>query len=285
MDGSIGAIRFAADGRTIARLYQSGAHDRVDWDEEQQTGLTGLTCFGLKPEASQNGAGSTPAFAVKDGLDGSPTLRINETTCYVLEYERTPDGGLHPRASFQNEGKNIRCDRNGNSVTFQFVNYLGRSRIRFGEEADAPMLQFEVVPLKIGYEDDYIELTEELAARCAALLLDYSGSTSNVYKQADENRETLLEQFVFLRQFCYEPNLQALFEAIKRNPDRTLDHEDELRSVGAGMPSRRFYTNPFSNSRMWTRLNCGGDAGASTSPRWSASRASTTCSTRPPIGL
>lgn len=140
MDGSIGAIRFAADGRTIARLYQSGAHDRVDWDEEQQTGLTGLTCFGLKPEASQNGAGSTPAFAVKDGLDGSPTLRINETTCYVLEYERTPDGGLHPRASFQNEGKNIRCDRNGNSVTFQFVNYLGRSRIRFGEEADAPML-------------------------------------------------------------------------------------------------------------------------------------------------
>lgn len=86
MDGSIGAIRFAADGRTIARLYQSGAHDRVDWDEEQQTGLT---CFGLKPEASQNGAGSTPAFAVKDGLDGSPTLRINETTCYVLEYERT----------------------------------------------------------------------------------------------------------------------------------------------------------------------------------------------------
>ena len=27
------------------------------------------------------------------------------------------------------------------------------------------------------------------------------------------------------------------------------------------MPSRRFYTNPFSNSRMWTRLNCGGDAG------------------------
>ena len=129
MDGSIGAIRFAADGRTIARLYQSGAHDRVDWDEEQQTGLTGLTCFGLKPEASQNGAGSTPAFAVKDGLDGSPTLRINETTCYVLEYERTPDGGLHPRASFQNEGKNIRCDRNGNSVTFQFVNYLGRSRL------------------------------------------------------------------------------------------------------------------------------------------------------------
>ena len=124
------------------------------------------------------------------------------------------------------------------------MNYLGRSRIRFGEEADAPMLQFEVVPLKIGYEDDYIELTEELAARCAALLLDYSGSTSNVYKQADENRETLLEQFVFLRQFCYEPNLQALFEAIKRNPDRTLDHEDELRSVGAGMRPGGFIRTP-----------------------------------------
>ena len=82
MDGSIGAIRFAADGRTIARLYQSGAHDRVDWDEEQQTGLTGLTCFGLKPEASQNGAGSTPAFAVKDGLTGVP--RFESTKPHVM---------------------------------------------------------------------------------------------------------------------------------------------------------------------------------------------------------
>lgn len=90
MDGSIGAIRFAADGRPIAKLYQSGAHDRIDWDEDLQTGLTGLTCFGFKPGASQNSAGSTPAFAVKGGVDGIPTLRINETTRYVLEYERTP---------------------------------------------------------------------------------------------------------------------------------------------------------------------------------------------------
>lgn len=56
-----------------------------------------------------------------------------------------------------------------------------------------PVLTFDVVPLKMGYEDDYIELTEELAEKCAALLLDYVGSTSNVYKLANESRDTLLE--------------------------------------------------------------------------------------------
>ena len=206
------------------------------------------------------------AFAIVEGVDGSRSLRINETARYVLEYEPLPAGDTQPAAVFQNEGENLKCDRNGTSVSFQFVNYLGRSRIRFGEGVDAPMLPFEVVPLKMGYEDDYIELTEELADKCAALLLDYSGSTSNVYRLADESSETLLEQFVFLRQFCYENNLQALFEAIKRNPDRTLDREEELRPAGIGLPSRKFYTAPFSNSRSWMRLEGRGDDGGTYLP-------------------
>jgi hypothetical protein len=194
----IGAVRFSAGGKHIAKLYQSGSHSRIDWDEEAESGVDGLTCFRLKADATAGRFDAVPAFAIVEGVDGSRSLRINETARYVLEYEPLPAGDTQPAAVFQNESENLKCDRNGTSVSFQFVNYLGRSRIRFGEGADAPMLPFEVVPLKMGYEDDYIELTEELAGKCSALLLDYSGSTSNVYRQADESSETLLEQFVFL---------------------------------------------------------------------------------------
>lgn len=254
MSETIGAVRFSSDGKHIAKLYQSGKHACIDWDHEVESGVRGLTCFGLKNDNAVGRPNAAAAFTIVESIDGSLAFRINETTRYVLEYESMTDGSTPPAAIFQNEGDNLKCDRNGRFVSFQYVNYLGRSRIRFGDGADTPVLTFDVVPLKMGYEDDYIELTEELAEKCAALLLDYAGSTSNVFTLADESRETLLEQFVFLRQFCYENNLQALFEAIKRNPDRALEREDEMRPTGVGLPSRKFYTNPFSNSRSWMRL-------------------------------
>lgn len=258
----IGAVCILESGRCIAKLYQSGTHAHINWDEEVKSGIDGLSCFGFKNDGATGRPNAAP-FAIVEGLDGDYTLRINETTRYVLEYEPMTDGNIPPAAIFQNEGDNLKCDRNGLFVSFQYVNYLGRSRIRFGKDDDASVLTFDVVPLKMGYEDDYIELTEELAEKCAALLLDYAGSTSNVYKLADESRDTLLEQFVFLRQFCYENNLQTLFEAIKRNPDRTLEREDEMRPTGVGLPSRKFYTNPFSNGRAWMHLE-GGDRGGAT---------------------
>lgn len=249
----IGAVCILESGRCIAKLYQSGTHAHINWDEEVKSGMDGLSCFGFMNDGSTGRPNAAP-FAIVEGLDGDYALRINETTRYVLEYGPMTDGNIPPAAIFQNEGDNLKCDRNGLFVSFQYVNYLGRSRIRFGEGDDVPVLTFDVVPLKMGYEDDYIELTEELAEKCAALLLDYVGSTSNVYKLANESRDTLLEQFVFLRQFCYENNLHTLFEAIKRNPDRTLEREDEMRPTGMGLPSRKFYTNPFSNSRSWIGL-------------------------------
>ena len=89
---------------------------------------------------------------------------------------------------------------------------------------------------------------------CSELLLDYSGSTSNVFRQSEDSKKTLLEQFIFLRKFCYGENLQGLIEAIKRNPDRVLDQEEELKPIGSGMPSKKFFRNPFSYSRGWVNL-------------------------------
>lgn len=69
----------------------------------------------------------------------------------------------------------------------------------------------------MNYEEDYIELTKKLAEECAEILLEYSGVASNRFETSDTNSaKTLLEQFIFFREFCYSHNLQALFGYIKR---------------------------------------------------------------------
>ena len=118
------------------------------------------------------------------------------------------------------------------------------------------MADFEIVPLKINYEEDYIELTKKLAEECAEILLEYSGVTANKFDSSDTNSaKTLLEQFIFLREFCYSHNLQALFGHIKRNPDRMLMKDEVLKPIGQGSPSASFYSSPFSHSRGWQMVN------------------------------
>ena len=245
----IGAVCLKINESCVARLYLVGTYNLIDWDSEQASELGvgfSLCCF-------KEGVEQQPAICIAQGLDGKYVLRLIETKRYILKMENGNEmESFLPK--FQNEGnKFLKIDKDKDSATFQFVNYLGRSRIFFND-SDASLL-FEVIPDKMNYEDDYISLTEALADVCSELLLDYAGSTSNVYSQAETDKKTLLEQFVFLRKFCYGDNLQGLFEAIKRNPDRILDQEEELKPAGTGMPSKKFYRNPFSYSRGWMEIS------------------------------
>ena len=243
----IGAISRKIDKDCTVRLYLVGTYNSIDWNVERPSDLgDGFTLCDFKKTEDQKSG-----ISITEGFDGNPVLRLTETKRYILKIEMS--AGIDPiLPRFQNEGnKFLKLDKDRDSVTFQFVNYLGRSRISFpGSDV---VLSFEVVPDKIGYEDDYIKLTEAIADVCSELLLDYNGSTSNVYSQSENDGNTLLEQFIFLRKFCYSDNLQSLFEAIKRNPDRVLEQESELRPAGTGVPSRKFYQNPFSYSRGWTK--------------------------------
>ena len=97
-----------------------------------------------------------------------------------------------------------------------------------------------------------MNLTEAIAEECSSLLLEYSSPTSLTFSQDPmEQYKSVLEQFIFLRQFCYSENIESLFASIKRNPDRLLVEEDTLRPFGQGIPSKKFFTNPFSASRAW----------------------------------
>lgn len=244
----IGAICIRLNEKCRAKLYPVGTYSHIDWNTECSTELGDeFVGYNFIEESGQQ-----PVISIAQSLNGEYILRLTETKRYVVKMEND-DGVETGLPHFQNEGnKFLKCDKDRDSVTFQFINYLGRSKIHFNETD--MNLPFEVIPDKMNYEDDYIRLTEALAEVCSELLLDYSGSTSNVFKQSEDSKKTLLEQFIFLRKFCYGENLQGLIEAIKRNPDRVLDQEEELKPISSGMPSKKFFRNPFSYSRGWVNL-------------------------------
>lgn len=246
----VAAISFKVKENVEAKLYQVGAYGSIDWEKEERTVLgKQFVTYPYKEEAIQK-----PSIFISKGLDGNDILRILETKRYVLKLECAPEDNVSlPR--LQNEGnKLLKCDKDKDSVVFQFINYLGRSRMFFDLGNETISLLFEVVPDKMNYEDDYIGLTESLAEICSELLLEFSGSTSNGYKQVEESSKTLIERFIFLRQFCYSQNLQGLFESIKRNPDRILIQEEEFKSFGHGQPTKKFHTAPFKYGKNWGKV-------------------------------
>ena len=245
----IAAIGFKIDDKNEAVLYLVGSYDHIDWSNRKDTELGDDICaFSYK-----SGEKGQTAIAIQESIDGEYVLRLIETRRYILKIQGDSDPGL---PYFQNENnKFLKIDKDRDSITFQFVNYLGRSKIIFPTGGLSKRLSFEIVPDKMDYESDYIGLTEALAHECAGLLLDCSGATSNRYSLSDESRESLLEQFIFLRQFCYGQNIQGIFEAIKRNPDRVLTQEEEFEPVGRGKPSKKFYTNPFGYAKGWRKID------------------------------
>lgn len=148
-------------------------------------------------------------------------LRLRETAIYTCRLKDDIQTGLDQickNLGFPNEKNNkfLKVTRDRDALSFRFINYLGRTHLK--NSSDDTVVDFEIVPQKMNYEEDYIELTKKLAEECAEILLEYSGVTSNRFETSDTNSaKTLLEQFIFLREFCYSHNLQALFGHIKRN--------------------------------------------------------------------
>lgn len=258
--GAIGCV-LNQDFKTI--LYKAGCYDSVDWNSEQPCTLGSFYSFkrDVKEETQSR------AFELVQNVSGEFSLRIKENQRYIFkivcinkgkteEFSTDVIHNLIPR--FPNElNKFLKVERDSDNVTFQFINYLGRSKAIFAVNDKEVVINFEVVPEKINYESDYIALTESLAEHCSALLLDYAGPTTNLYSIGNKNNRTLLEQFIFLRQFCYSDNIQGLFSYIKRNPDRLLVNREEFSPFGVGVPSFNLYKNPFKYGKNWGPYSSG----------------------------
>ena len=242
---NIVAISYQIDLSHTAWIYPSGT---TGFEELQPQSIGKLNLYVTEDLVKKT------FFEYKESELNIKNLRLKETIrycCYVTDC----NSECYPSIRNQ-ENKFVKIDKEKDRIIFQFINYLGKTSICFGENGQG--LDFEIVADKITYEEDYINLTNAIAQECAALLLDYTSPTNlNFDHDKEKQVQTALEQFIFLRQFCYAGNLESLFASIKRNPDRLLIKEDELKPFGNGNVSQKFFTNPFSNARGWNEIEEG----------------------------
>lgn len=174
-------------------------------------------------------------------------LRLKETYQYIMELDNKDLSICIPS---ELEAKQI----NHNTWSFKVINYLGRVTFRILDinGIEIQNINLEIVPVKIDYEKDYTQLTEEIADFCSELLLDYASPTSLTFEEdLTKTAQTPLEQFIFIRKFCNSENLEYLLSAIKNNPDRILESEDEYKNFGTAPLSSSFYKAPFSKGQNW----------------------------------
>ena len=245
---------YHADSSLCVKIFPAGLHNKIDWDTVVfSEGKFDFFSFKEK-QAKENYID----YCQNTELNINP-LRLKETVRYkcVVSYEgkKEDDASTRFNPHLRNESnKLLKIERDDDSsLTFQYINYLGKTELLFNDKDGEHSLCFEVVPDKINYEDDYVRLTEEIAEECSTLLLDYTSPTSLNFQQDPSKESNILEQFIFLRQFCFSDNLESLFASIKRNPDRILIREEELKPFGSGIPSGKFFSNPFSHSRGWMK--------------------------------
>lgn len=246
---NIAALRFRVNDDYEALIYPVGAYEKINWENQADCALgEDFIIYSYYDNYVEN------FISIDDGLDGEPILRLIETKRYIIKLEYLANKIVN-LPILQNEDNNfLKIEKDKNLITFQYINYLGRTRVSFSSYEQNRILAFEIIPDKIDYEKDYIELTESIAEQCSELLLEYIGSTSNIFSMSNEDSKTLLEQFIFIRKFCYSENLLGLFESIKQNPDRLLIEDLEFKSLGSGILSRKVFTQPFSYTKNWTKL-------------------------------
>lgn len=248
----IGAFCLRLNDKVLAKFYPCGKFDSINWSHKViKTEHLEYEFYEFKTTDEC----PTLEIITENPVDQSFCIRLRETIrycCRICGEKNEPEELKKHLPSFSNEGNRLlKIDRDMDSLTFQFVNYLGYCNLSFPE--DNRTLLIEIIPNKIDYEDDYIKLTEALAEECSALLLDYAGVTFAKYTHYTDDAN-LLEQFIFLRQFCYSDNILSLYGSIKRNPDRILEQEDILKPFGSSVPSQKFFSNPFSHSRGWQQV-------------------------------
>lgn len=239
---NIVAVSIKLDNTHEAIIYPSGTSSFVNLKPTSEGDL-----FFYKTETSDK----KQYFEYKESELNINCLRLKETVRYCCKVTNCTNN-YYPHITNE-DNKQVKLEKEDDRIIFQFINYLGKSYIVFGNTGKN--IKFEVVPDKINYEEDYVKLTEAIAEECSALLLDYTSPTSLNFLQDSTKESNILEQFIFIRQFCFSDNLESLFASIKRNPDRLLVKEEELKPFGTGVPSVKFFSNPFANSRGWMKTS------------------------------
>jgi len=133
---------------------------------------------------------------------------------------------------------------------FCVQNYLGSAWI----DAGAVRLAFDIVPTKLGYEDDYRHMTEEVGAILRNALLEVAGPTTHGFaKPEDAEVGTLLEQYQYLKNGIGLGQLKRWLKLISRNPHRRLAVERRWSPAPLANPAL-FLRDPLRHGRDWRKI-------------------------------
>lgn len=190
----------------------------------------------------------------KDATGVFEKFRIYETKNYIVNFDSDKadvfvnnENELDPRKTAKGQ------------LSFKVVNYLGKSALNIKIDDRVYKFSFEIVPLKIDYDEDYVKLTDDIAEKCSSLLLDYASPANLSFRDdGKEKQQTPLEMFIFLRKFCSSSNIEYLIQSIKSNPDRQFVTEDVLKPFGTAPISKKFFSNPFGYGKNFVEDGYGG---------------------------
>ena len=221
--------------------------------DRYQKNFVGLNSIGVldKKEVFGLSSDSGSIEFIQEPNNGFCSLRLCETQQYFVTLSES--SAEHTEKYSINIKRELEATEISTGIySFKVINYLGKTDFEILSAGNIiHSIKLEIVPKKIDYEDDYVKLTEDIAEKCSALLLDYSSPTNLSFKDKIETARTPLEKFIFIRTFCNNENIESFFHSIKNNPDSLLVSEDELKPFGTSSVSRKFFSNPFANSRNW----------------------------------
>lgn len=227
----------------VITIYDTFSEEKIN---EKSLGKVGD--FELYGNANEKGSITYTQFP----LNGFSSLRLTETQIYYVSIENSGYKLGFGDLKHSLSSKNV--------YSFKYVNYLGKSHIDVFDNQKQKITEivFDVIPDKIDYEEDYVKLTEDIAEQCSALLLDIESPTSLSFEVSETSTaRTPLEKFIFIRKFCNFQELEYLINSIKNNPDSRFVCDEEMKPLGQGPISNRFYTNPVCSSKNWFRNESG----------------------------
>ena len=218
------SISLKSDPSVEVKLYS--VYEECDFEPITET--DDLVIKGVPAKKDGNNYSEELFEFKKDATGVFEKFRIFETKNYIVNFDSDKadvfvnnENELDPRKTAKGQ------------LSFKVVNYLGKSALNIKIDDRVYKFPFEIVPLKIDYDEDYVKLTDDIAEKCSSLLLDYASPANLSFRDdGKEKQQTPLEMFIFLRKFCSSSNIEYLIQSIKSNPDRQLVTEDVLKTFG-----------------------------------------------------
>ena len=243
-------ISLKSDPSVEVKLYS--VYEECDFEPITET--DDLVIKGVPAKKDGNNYSEELFEFKKDATGVFEKFRIYETKNYIVNFDSDKadvfvnnENELDPRKTAKGQ------------LSFKVVNYLGKSALNIKIDDRVYKFPFEIVPLKIDYDEDYVKLTDDIAEKCSSLLLDYASPANLSFRDdGKKKRQTLLEMFIFLRKFCSSSNIEYLIQSIKSNPDRQLVTEDVLKPFGTAPISKKFFSNPFGYGKNFVEDGNGG---------------------------